>query len=167
MEYACRRCGAISDQRRCPKHRPAPNRPRGRAHRDTRLRIADRDRWRCHLCGEPINSLSDLHVDHVTPRSQGGTDDDGNLRAAHKRCNLIRGDRLLPLPVSLFRPDRDADAQRPGQAAHSQHTASNTPSASRGGGSSSPNTPQKVLPNPRRGKDGARGEGDVRTGEGR
>ena len=33
-------------------------------------------------------------VDHITPRSVGGSDDLSNLRAAHHRCNSSRGDAL-------------------------------------------------------------------------
>jgi 5-methylcytosine-specific restriction endonuclease McrA len=53
----------------------------------------------CWLCREPINlDLPRTHpfglsLDHVQPRSQGGTDAVSNLRPAHLRCNLRRGAR--------------------------------------------------------------------------
>jgi 5-methylcytosine-specific restriction endonuclease McrA len=34
-------------------------------------------------------------VDHVKPVAAGGTNDMGNLRAAHWMCNREKGDRLL------------------------------------------------------------------------
>ena len=56
----------------------------------------------CHLCGEQIN-LQDvengLSVDHVIPRSKGGTDSLENLRPSHKRCNFRRQD----LDMSVWR----------------------------------------------------------------
>jgi 5-methylcytosine-specific restriction endonuclease McrA len=36
-----------------------------------------------------------MHIDHVTPRSKGGSDDVHNLRIAHPACNLKKGDREL------------------------------------------------------------------------
>lgn len=42
-------------------------------------------------------------ADHLTPRSLGGTDELGNLRPAHRRCNSGRRDR----PLSSGRPTTD------------------------------------------------------------
>lgn len=50
----------------------------------------------CWLCGgaidlaAPKKSTLGLTVDHVVPRSKGGTDDLCNLRPAHHRCNVKR-----------------------------------------------------------------------------
>lgn len=41
----------------------------------------------CHLCGKPGADS----VDHVIPRSLGGSDDLTNLRPAHFTCNSSRG----------------------------------------------------------------------------
>ncbi len=46
----------------------------------------------CWLCGGPITDT--VSVDHVIPRSKGGTDDLHNLRPAHKLCNIRRGNRM-------------------------------------------------------------------------
>jgi len=37
-------------------------------------------------------------IDHILPRSRGGTDDDGNLQIAHLRCNLLKNDGAQPSP---------------------------------------------------------------------
>lgn len=54
--------------------------------------------WRCWLCKQMIHpaaaSRGDrLSVDHVIPRSMGGSHDLDNLRPAHQRCNSRRGAR--------------------------------------------------------------------------
>jgi 5-methylcytosine-specific restriction endonuclease McrA len=49
----------------------------------------------CHICGRPIGGLSDLHFDHVVPLARGGAHTAGNIRPAHKRCNLSKGARLM------------------------------------------------------------------------
>lgn len=62
-----------------------------------RRAIYARDGWTCQLCMSPIEP--DLHflddwaatIDHITPRSLGGTHEDSNLRAAHRWCNSVRG----------------------------------------------------------------------------
>ena len=54
-----------------------------------------RDGNLCWLCGEPFANHGDgaPTLDHVIPRSKGGVRANSNLRLAHRRCNLIRGDR--------------------------------------------------------------------------
>jgi hypothetical protein len=64
---------------------------------EERVRIYERDRWRCGTCGLQVphrwETGSELRptLDHVIPRSQGGTDDAANLRIAHLICNSRRG----------------------------------------------------------------------------
>lgn len=57
--------------------------------RAVRREIFERDGWRCHYC----NSMEHLTVDHVVPRSRGGTDDASNLVAACRPCNTAKKDR--------------------------------------------------------------------------
>ena len=35
-------------------------------------------------------------IDHILPRSRGGTDDDSNLQITHLRCNLLKHDKAQP-----------------------------------------------------------------------
>lgn len=70
---------------------------------ETRLAILERDDYTCRYCGAQPDQLYDwhpfikrwialIHVDHVIPRSQGGTDDPSNLVTACRRCNLAKYD---------------------------------------------------------------------------
>lgn len=65
----------------------------------TRLYVLERDGWRCQICKRGIPAtLAVPHpkagtADHVIPRSQGGSHEPANLRAAHFRCNTLRGNR--------------------------------------------------------------------------
>lgn len=54
----------------------------------------------CGICGHPIdlrlkwpNPMS-YSIDHIVPRSLGGTHGANNLRAAHNQCNASRGNKL-------------------------------------------------------------------------
>lgn len=65
-------------------------------------RIAERDGWTCWLCGDVIDPTMTIGpwratIDHLVPRSRGGTSDLGNLRLAHRRCNNRRGNHLPEL----------------------------------------------------------------------
>ncbi len=84
----CLNCGRLSTSSRCPAHAHLSTGQRGstRQWRKTRAHVLDRDGHRCQLCGAPAN-----HVDHVTPKRDGGTDHPGNLRALCSPCNLGRG----------------------------------------------------------------------------
>lgn len=64
-----------------------------------RLAVMRRDGWVCHLCGKQIpkrpfkNRRQDGTVDHLVPRSKGGSDEMSNLAAAHHGCNSRRNNR--------------------------------------------------------------------------
>ena len=62
-----------------------------------RRELHERDRWTCRICNEsttreydPSDPLSPT-LDHIEPRSKGGSDSAENLRTAHAICNSPRG----------------------------------------------------------------------------
>jgi hypothetical protein len=55
-----------------------------------RRRIYRRDGWQCKFCGTRRN----LTLDHVVPRSRGGSDDDSNLQTLCEPCNQAKGDTM-------------------------------------------------------------------------
>lgn len=61
----------------------------------------------CALCGVEVDMALASgpkgdewgpSIDHITPRSLGGSDDLGNLQLAHWRCNRAKGARLTTTP---------------------------------------------------------------------
>ncbi len=72
----------------------------------TRRAVFARDGWTCQYCG----SRSNLTVDHVIPRSKGGTSSWENIVASCAPCNRRKGDML---PAS----------SRNASAAQATHTA--------------------------------------------
>ncbi len=59
--------------------------------------LADRDGWDCSYCGQHLHggpfSLPYPHVDHVLPKSRGGSDRLDNLVLACPSCNSAKGAR--------------------------------------------------------------------------
>jgi 5-methylcytosine-specific restriction endonuclease McrA len=55
----------------------------------TRRAVFARDEWTCQYCGRPAEN-----VDHVIPRSRGGTHTWENVVAACRRCNARKENRL-------------------------------------------------------------------------
>lgn len=49
----------------------------------------------CGLCGEQINSIEEMHIDHIIPLSRGGKDILANLQLTHARCNMGKGNTLF------------------------------------------------------------------------
>ena len=56
----------------------------------TRRAVFARDGWQCQYCGSRAN----LTVDHVIPRSKGGTSTWENIVASCAPCNRRKGDSL-------------------------------------------------------------------------
>jgi 5-methylcytosine-specific restriction endonuclease McrA len=65
-----------------PRYRNAP------LSSQVRIQIMKRDGYRCRYCGQFAE-----HIDHVTPRCQGGSDDPQNLVASCAPCNLSKSGR--------------------------------------------------------------------------
>ncbi len=72
----------------------------------TRKNILRRDNYKCAYCGR---SDLQLTIDHIKPKSRGGTDDWENLVAACIKCNNKKGDRTpeeanMKLKIKPFKP---------------------------------------------------------------
>ena len=71
-----------------------------------RARILARNGYTCQACGlgagdpDPLDPERRvrLHIDHIVPKKEGGTDDDTNLRALCSVCNEGRSNLEVPLP---------------------------------------------------------------------
>lgn len=61
--------------------------------------VAQRDRWTCRLCGEPVDRaipwphVMSKSIDHTVPVSRGGTHSLDNVQLAHLGCNCAKGNR--------------------------------------------------------------------------
>lgn len=85
----------------------------GRVRTDMRREVyrilAERDGARCGICGDPvdlsfspgISKSNKPSIDHVIPRSRGGSDDLDNLALAHMGCNSRR--KAMPIDVARQR----------------------------------------------------------------
>lgn len=71
--------------------------PRFKISQRVRFEIYERDGWLCQICGEEVPrnvdpwSAEAATLDHIVPRSRGGSDDPSNLRLASRSCNSKRG----------------------------------------------------------------------------
>lgn len=48
----------------------------------------------CKLCSKVIKNWEEASIDHIIPRSKGGSNDYENLQLAHKSCNNQKGDQI-------------------------------------------------------------------------
>lgn len=74
-----------------------------------------RDNFTCQYCEENFFE-SELTVDHVQPKSRGGSNEWENLVTCCKKCNIKKGNRL-PKEIKMFpknnpRPLKDIDLMR-------------------------------------------------------
>lgn len=91
-----RLCGRCQEKARRSRDK-ALRRGARRTGEDFTLReIAERDGWKCHLCGDHVEDVeydyrpSDPTLDHLIPVSEGGTHTRDNVRLAHMICNSTR-----------------------------------------------------------------------------
>lgn len=79
-----------------------------------KARIYFRDSGECQICFQSIDTAikyphpMSLSLDHILPRSQGGTDAAHNLRATHLVCNVRRSDGTKP-PTRAYEKQLDND----------------------------------------------------------
>lgn len=67
----------------------------------TRFEVFKRDEFQCQYCGAHPPEVV-LHVDHIHPLAEGGSNDVDNLVSACEACNQGKGARLLTnVPDSL------------------------------------------------------------------
>lgn len=57
-------------------------------------KILDRTKWRCSYCGCSL-TLETVTIDHMIPRSKGGSDHASNLYACCSPCNTAKGPRSI------------------------------------------------------------------------
>ncbi len=76
----------------------------------SRRAIFLRDNFTCAYCGKLVRD-SEVTIDHIVPKSRGGTFSWGNLITACDRCNQKKGDKLpeeagMPLLFEPYKPTK-------------------------------------------------------------
>ena len=74
-------------------------------HPKLRRELYERDDWTCYVClerldaGTPVNEPDALTLDHIVPRSKGGSDHPENLKTCCRGCNVRKSDSI---PVGIL-----------------------------------------------------------------
>lgn len=63
--------------------------------------IYERDAGRCGVCRRHV-AIDEATIDHIIPRSQGGTEIASNLQLAHLSCNSSRGAGKRPAQLRII-----------------------------------------------------------------
>jgi hypothetical protein len=73
-----------------------------------RFEVFKRDSFTCQYCGKSAPTVV-LHVDHITPVKEGGTNDITNLITACADCNLGKGARKLSDTSEVMKAKKQLD----------------------------------------------------------
>lgn len=105
-------------------NRPQPGKlpPPSLQNADVVAAYCRRDGWVCGVCGEGINSdpsewfpKTKPSLDHIVPRSKGGSDYPTNIRLAHFACNASRGNGSVTHSVSEYVKEAVTDSHPEGK----------------------------------------------------
>lgn len=69
-----------------------------------RTNVYIRDKFNCQYCNKTDLKYSDLTLDHVIPRSKGGTMHWENAVASCKSCNLKKGSNIIKPKIKPWEP---------------------------------------------------------------
>lgn len=70
--------------------------------KELRQKVWERDGGMCQWCWRPVHQ-SVASLDHIIPKSHGGTNAMDNLQIMHKKCNQEKADRPMPQYEVLVR----------------------------------------------------------------
>ncbi len=66
----------------------------------------------CALCHCPITSAAELSLDHIVPRSRGGSNYLHNMQPTHRKCNEAKGNLVTEEDICVACQDaKDSEAQ--------------------------------------------------------
>ena len=74
---------------------PSPLTPAGRFSNKFKRHLCSKHAFRCQYCGSHVGDALSAPLDHIVPRSKGGSDDEANLRLSCRTCNSIKRDHDL------------------------------------------------------------------------
>lgn len=86
----------------------------------------------CGLCGFGIAHADEITVDHILPKSLGGSGKQSNLQPAHKKCNELKGNGKLVTWLDPHKEKNDEQKPRTSDTTHDtarvylSHIASDT-----------------------------------------
>lgn len=73
--------------------------------RKLRNKLFNRQRGKCCLCSKPMTLQQgrddSATLEHLIPKSLGGELEKGNVKVAHRKCNIERGN-TMGLPASIL-----------------------------------------------------------------
>jgi 5-methylcytosine-specific restriction endonuclease McrA len=92
--YQQRSKNGIRQWKKPRKHPPIfPKSKWPMSYKKARFWVLQRDNWICKYCGQPA-----MQVDHIIPKSHGGSDLPSNLVAACANCNWAKGNACSDCP---------------------------------------------------------------------
>lgn len=97
--FCSKACKVDPEQRRQAKDRRKARRREAYVEDVWRLKVYERDGWRCQLCGRAVRRTAAVPhplaptLDHIVPLASGGTHEYANVQTAHFLCNSRKGDR--------------------------------------------------------------------------
>lgn len=82
----------VSPERWMPADAPEPESKRKPVKPSIRFQILKRDNYACKMCGASATDGAKLEIDHITPVSRGGQNNEENLQVLCRDCNIGKSD---------------------------------------------------------------------------
>lgn len=73
-----------------------------------RIQNAKREFWEkskvCAICKKQIDTYDEANIDHIYPKTLGGTNARRNLQLTHQTCNSKKSDKVTVYRQDLIKP---------------------------------------------------------------
>lgn len=108
-KFCSLRCNKAQHRGECRSHRHRARKFGVQMEPVNRIKVFERDGWRCMICGDktPKRLNGTTHdkapeLDHRVPLSKGGGHTYANTQCACRKCNSVKGDKLIVGQMPLF-----------------------------------------------------------------
>jgi predicted restriction endonuclease len=96
LDIEASKCNRILKAQKRKSREAKVRKTKKKSFKSLRIKVFERDNYRCQICGRSAKDGINLEVDHIIPRAKGGKDEMTNLHVLCEDCNRSKSAKILP-----------------------------------------------------------------------